>query len=498
MDILKEIIREIPKKDLNEFKNFIQKYKNKTERKDVELISLFCSEDELKPQQYTQKLYGSHKLNTYQALRKRLLKQLSVFITQKHMTDDQTSTSLVSGYISIIQYMIEHDNDFLAWSFMKKAEDLAIKSEHYDLLNTIYNFQIEHASSSHAPELSLIIENKLKYRRIADQEEKYSMVYALVNQKLFELKHSNINLNIDETIKKLFKQNNIEPRLTDNPKAVFQLVKIARSSTIAKKDFHNLQNYIQTQYQGLLNKKAFNKTNHIYKLEILFMLCHSLYRSRNFTECLSKVNDLEIEFNKFNAVHQNRFHTRTTMLKASTLAYTNQVKEAIDITEELLTKNISEENRLGAFLNLGLYYFIDNNLPKAAQISLRIGHTDKWCLKKMGQEWVLKKNLMEIIIQYELENFDIALNQIKLFKKQYKELIKHSLYSRLSYYIEFTRKLISDPNTINSKEFISNTQNMLTSVPIEQEDLQAMAFYSWLKSKINRSSYYEALIDTIS
>jgi len=498
MDILKEIIREIPTKELNEFKDFIQKYKNKSERKDLELISLFCSKEELKPKQYTQALYGSHKLNTYQALRKRLLKQLSIFITQKHMIDDQTSISLISGYISIIQFMIQHNNDFLAWTFMKKAEDLAMKNEHYDLLNTIYNYQIEHASSPHATDLNTIIQNKLKHRRIADQEERYSMVYALVNQKLLELKHSNINLNIDDTIKKLFKQNNIDPEVTDNPKAVFQLIKIARSSTIANKNFHNLQNYIQSQYKGLLTKQSFNKSNHLYKLEILYMLCHSLYRSRNFKDCLNHINELETELDKFNGIYRKRFSTKTTMLKASTLAYTNQVIESIQITEVLLTQNINEDDRLGSLLNLGFYYFISNNLPRAARINLRIGHSDNWCKKKMGQEWVLKKNLMEIIIQYELENFDIALNLIKVLKKNHKDLIQHSLFHRLIHYIDFIKKLISNPNTINSKEIISNTQTLLTSVPVEQEDLQAMAFYSWLKSKIERTSYYEALMNTIN
>lgn len=498
MDILKELFTQIPQKDLKEFEQFIQKYKNKASRKDLELISLLTSKKELKAKEYTQELYGSHRLNTYQALRKRLLKQLTVFITQKHMSDDQSATSLLSGYISIIQYMLDNNNDFLAWTFMKKAEDLAIKTEHYDLLNTIYNYQIEHSSSPFANELNTTIKKKINYRAIAEQEEKYSMVYALVSQKLLEIKHANVNLNIDETIKKLFKQNDINTDITDNPKAIFQLVKIARSATIAKRDFHNLHQYISSQYQRLESKNAFNKSNHIYKLEILFMLCHALYRNRNFNECVEQIENFEQELEKYNGLYKKRFSTKITMLKSSTLAYTDRVDRAIQTTENLLDQSIKESDRLGALLNLGFYYFINNNLNKAAQINLRIGHTDRWCLKQMGQEWLLKKNLMEIIIQYELENYEIALNRIKLFKKHFSDLMEHSLYHRLKYYIEFTRKLITDSNTLKSEVLISEIKKHLIIIPAEQEDLQAMAFYSWFKSKVNKTTYKEALIDTIN
>lgn len=497
MDILKELFHQIPPKDLQELEFFIQKYKNKSERKDLELIKLLQSKNELKPKDYTQKLYGSHKLNNYQAIRKRLLKQLSVFITQKHMLEDQTSTSLLAGYLSIIRYMINNNHEFLAWTFMKKAETLAIKNAHYDLLNTVYNYQIEHAASQYATPLKSIIKNKLKYRKLAEEEEKYSMVYALITQKLNEIKHSNINLNIDETIKKLLKQNNLETEITKNPKTVFQLVKITRSSNIANKDFFNLHQYIQKQYNYLLNNSSFNKTNHIYKLEILYMLCHALYRSRKFESCLEEINHLENELDKFNGIYKKRFATKTDLLKSVVFAYSQQLEEAINSTEKLLTTKIEETDRLRALLNLGFFYFTNNNLKKASQINLRIGHTNRWCEKKMGKEWLMKKSLMEIIIQYELENYDLVLKRINHFRQNFKSLMEHPIFSRLKIYIEVIRKLIANPNILDSEEYLQKVQESLTSIPEEKEDLQAMAFYSWLKSKIQKTSYQEALINTL-
>ena len=147
MDILRDTINQLDSKELDEFQYFITRFRKKEDRKDLQLVKLFSEHDELKSKEYTHALYGSHRLNTYQALRKRLLKQVSIFINQKYMLEDQSSTAQISGYMAIIRFMMDRNNDFLAWTFLKKAEELAVSSENYGLLNNIFNLQLEYSES---------------------------------------------------------------------------------------------------------------------------------------------------------------------------------------------------------------------------------------------------------------------------------------------------------------------------------------------------------------
>ena len=90
------------------------------------------------------------------------------------------------------------------------------------------------------------------------------------------------------------------------------------------------------------------------------------------------------------------------------------------------------------------------------------------------------------------------MNMIKRFKQQFKSMIYHSIYKRLTPFLNYISKEINHPGYFESMEFSEHVHQTLTIIPEEQEDLQAMAFYSWIKSKMNNTSYYEALIDTVS
>ncbi len=497
MDNLKALLRNLTPKMAGDFQDYLQKYKNKHGRKDLELLDLMQNESLPNAKAYTERLYGKHNLNGYQGLRKRLFKKLSVFLSQQYMDNDQSAVSMLSGYISIIRYLLDQNELRLAWVFLNKAEKLAIDNEQYDLLNTIYGIQIEHAGNGSEKSLQAIIKNKQYYRRLADQQEEFSLVCALVNERLKAVKFRELNTSIEQWIGQLMQEYHIDKDTVLNPRSVFHLLSITRSAAIANRDFDAFLPYLLKQYQKLEAAQVFTKSNHLYKLQILFMVAHTLYRTRNFEASLTYQQTLENEMSKFNNLYQKRFYVRLVMMQSGTMAFKGEAVKAIELTENLLQEYrfIEETDRLGALLNLGLYYFLTNDLNKANQVNLRIGHTDNYCIKKMGKEWTMKKNLMEIIIQYELENDEIALQRIKLFRKQYHDLFQQKLYSRVKDYVNILQKTITSPFSMQGHHEIEKS---LVLVPVEKEDLQAMAFYSWLKAKFNKTSYYEALLDTVN
>ena len=57
--------------------------------------------------------------------------------------------------------------------------------------------------------------------------------------------------------------------------------------------------------------------------------------------------------------------------------------------------------------------------------------------------------------------------------------------------------MITDPEKFYSPEAKSALESELTFIPEEEEDLQAMAFYAWIKSKVLKSDFYEELLRTV-
>jgi hypothetical protein len=148
-------------------------------------------------------------------------------------------------------------------------------------------------------------------------------------------------------------------------------------------------------------------------------------------------------------------------------------------------------------LNLAVYYFQKEDFKMCNKTLYQIQNTDNWLQKKKGKEWVLRKNLIEVITQYELGNVDIALNRIKSFKKTHEKLLQLSMYQRVHTFLGFVEDIIKNPEKVSQPEYLEHVDQTLDRWPIQREDIQAMAFYCWLKSKMQKRKYYEVLIEAM-
>ena len=228
------------------------------------------------------------------------------------------------------------------------------------------------------------------------------------------------------------------------------------------------------------------------------MISHILYRNRKFEESNSYLKQMEESMNEYNHTYFQQFFLKYTMLQAANFSYLNQNEKSIEILtniSEQTTKKLPNEDQLNIKINLAVYYFNQALYKKANLLLQTLNHSDNWLEKKMGREWVLKKNIIEILLQYELGNIDVTLNRIRSFERNYADLHNHSLYGRVFQYMDIIKEIIDAPQLLKNKSFLEEVQNTLVKTPSEQEDLQAIAFYSWLKSKMTGNEYYEVLLN---
>ena len=238
MDKLKTIISTLSPEDQRELGLFIQRQKKKKKRKDLQLFQILKKDRDYKPTEMVGLLYPETKNKVaYHALRKRLMKHLMEFIMLKRMDEDPTTASSVMGMISLARYLFDKREDRLAWEIIRKAEKSASEHEQYDLLNTIYNLQIEHSDKEPADDLETIISKWTENKDLADEQEKAAIANSLITHKLTEVRLQGQDPEFDQTINEVLNTYGLTQAVSTRPRLFYNLMSITRSSVFGQKRF---------------------------------------------------------------------------------------------------------------------------------------------------------------------------------------------------------------------------------------------------------------------
>ena len=116
----------------------------------------------------------------------------------------------------------------------------------------------------------------------------------------------------------------------------------------------------------------------------------------------------------------------------------------------------------------------------------------------MGVEWVLRENLSEMILQYELGNVDLVLNKIRNIERHYGHLFGNLPFLKVPTYLLLVRELIEFPESVSKKAFFQKVEEAFEYLPMEQENIQEVNFYAWLKSKMVKKNYYSVLLELMN
>jgi len=498
MDVLKSIVKAMKIQDQKDFRKFIQSQKKLEKRKDLELFDLISKDPD--DHELEQKLYGKFNKVAYHAVRKRLVRKLSDFIVLKRLEEDTTSSSSVMGLISLARYFIERRATALAWDYLKSAEAKAKDAEQFDLLNTVYLLQIEHWHPDFGVDIHKIIEKKASNNQLLDEDERVTIASSLIKNELQKTVRESKEVDFEGITRLILSSYNLSNAIIKRPKILYNILSIGRSTILAKKDFYSFEPYLIEHYQKAKAQFGFTKNTHFYKLSLLYMISHVLYRNRKFDQSAKYLKELDKDLYAHNNSHTLLFYSKFVLLSAAVKCYQGLVSESINLLSEAASvkaEMFSDEDLIKLQLNLSIYHFMNQDYSTALKIGMSLAHTDKWLEKNIGKEWIFKKQIMEVIIQVDLQNEEIALNKIRSIERASAKMFSHPLYSRAKSFLELIRRMISDPAKFRSEQTQLQIEKFLTVVPEEKEDLQAMTFYAWLKAKFLQRDYYKVLLETV-
>ncbi|WP_035563774.1 hypothetical protein [Hymenobacter sp. IS2118] len=517
MDDLRTTLLTLGPDERRDFGVFIQRQRRKAAgRQDSRLYELLVQAKELSSPQLIARLYPeAPNPVAYYALRKRLLRHLTDFLLLRQRQLDTTAAASVRGQLTLAQYLFEAGIPRLAWSTLRKAEKLAHDNEQYEPLNAVYNLQIQYANSPHAEPLPEIIARRHSNKKAADEEERANIADSLLRQRLGEArKRGRAGEPLDTLMHDILGEYDLQEAFARSPSLLCRLMSIARSAMLVRRDFASFAVFIERCYRLMERRHGFAPAQRSYQLRLLYMLAHALYRSRHFARSVAYLEAGRALLQGPDNRKFAEFGPRFTFLLAANLAFLQRNSESIALLEQALTTTpaLPMMEELTARLQLVFHYFAEGNFSKANYTMLRLGRTDHWLEEQLGLEWLLKKNLGEMLIQLELGHEDIALGRIKAIERRLLEQFPGGLaeleapatldaalaggpYHFVLKYLGLVRDLINDPALVQRPAFAERVAEFPAFLPSEREDLQAMSFYSWLRARLLGRPYYEVLLE---
>jgi hypothetical protein len=496
MEYLEQSVENLSQDERSEFRAFLQKQKLK--RRDLQLFDLLVSPARPSSREMAEKLYDPINLNAYHSLRKRLMSQLFTFVVSKRLQADATQASSVMGMISMGKFMLEKQAGEVAAYFFEKAEQTASKNDQTELLANVYQIQIAHSHELHV-DLDDVIQKWLKNNERQLATQKLDIAYALIRQKLAEVRKQGTTLDPEEIIEAVFRDFQITGEVANNAAYMYKIVAMTRSAIISTKDYYRLEPFIIRIYTRMEAKGSFGKRDAHYQLGFQYMIAHVLYRNRKFVEALPWIAAMENVL-PFQSFRSSQHYPKYMALRAAVASYSGKNLEAIELMKNVLQSKharIPLSEKLNMQLNLAVYYFQSSDFKRAQKAMLEIAHSDKWIEEKMGKEWRFKKNMIELIIQCELGNEDLALSRIRSVEKYFSAFLSHPVYQRAKLFLKFIRRMISNPELVATPAFAEEVKEARLGWPGEKEDIQAITFFCWMKSKMLRRDYYEVLLEAM-
>lgn len=500
MDDLRTTLSTFSADDRKDFRQFIQRQRRKQKgRMDVRLCDLLLHQKEYATEELLTRLYPEEpNAVAYYALRKRLMRHLTDFLLLRQRQQDPTAASSVRGLLTLAQYLFEAGVGRLAWNMLRKAEKLAQQNEQYELLNTVYNLQIAQAGSKHADDLPDIIRRRNLNKKSADEEERANIVDSLIRQRLREARvKGRASESFDGILREVLREYDLQEAFARRPALLYRLMSIARAAMLVRRDYVTFAPFVIRCYHLMEKRHGFSPAHREAQLGLLYMIAHALYRTRRFQESTEYLERLRVLLDEGSRLRGAAYRGRYTFLLAANYAFLRRNAESIRLLEDVLKTTLPPREQLTARLGLGFHYFAEGQFQKANQVLLAIGRTDHWCEQEMGVEWVLNRNMGEMLIQLELGNPDLALNRLRAIERLVKERFgpDGGGYAAVLGYLQLVRDIIEDPDAARSPELATRATQLPAFVPLEQEDLQALSFYSWLKARIERRPYYQVLLE---
>ncbi|RMB62923.1 hypothetical protein EAX61_04945 [Dokdonia sinensis] len=482
---LKLLIDTLLPEEIPLFKSYLRKRNKRSSTKNIALLDAVVNGIEIK--NIDTHLYGKSSRNAYHALSKRLHDNLIDFIASRSFETEASEEMEIFKLLLAARIFYEKQHHAPARKTLLKAKAKAQKIDLYSALNEIYHTQIQYAHLHKTEDLEILIADFEENQNLLLQQEKLNIAYATLKVKL-----KAPQADMQKTLLSTFGQYGITINNTLTFKSLYQLLEIITSAAHLISDFAGALPFITNIEQAIIPKIQDGK--HLYyRIHYFYLMTNSYFRNRDFGKAQNYLSQMKTAMKEERGRYVDRFCENALLLKTLLDNYTGNSSKATATLQSHFEKT-SKKNAPNPDLVLALtVFYVQQAEHKAALSTLnRLKHTDSWYLEKAGEDWLIKRDLVELIVHIELENIDLVESLLKRFRRKYKSQIKND--QRLEQFLKFATTMYrGDMDTVAAR-FRESVKSQLKTSSILKEDIFMLSFYAWVKSKMTGQPLYKTTL----
>lgn len=481
-----------------EHRQFCEQLKaNRNARMDFLLAERLYKERE-ETTDLSRELYGQGSSNAYHSLRKRLQSHALRFLSSRYREALSVADLPPSGDALVVaRLMIRRGHFRQALALLRRAERDARSEGQPVELDVIYREMMRHAV-----ELELnpepVAARWMENRRKIERKRQLEVASSLLHWRLHELSKHGLVPDLDDISRSILSAVRIDKDAANDVSFMFLLCQMVRDAVIRTKDYHRLEPFVGRIFRGFMRAGALTRHPDEYA-GLLYMYAHVLYRNRKFDEAAEQLDHLRRVIAPGGAALRH-LRPKYLLLRAAVKSYSGFNEQAAADLEQAITDealHLQPRDRLNLLLNLSVYYFQSSKFKEAHAALLRMNHKESWMERQLGMEWGFKKNLIEAIILVELGEDERALTRLRYIESHYRTFFSAPLYRRAGTFVGLIRRVVQDPDIVRGESFAREIEEADLGLPGDREDIQAITFFCWIKSRINGTPYYEELLRTI-
>ena len=494
MNDLNHIVSSFSNEDKQRFIFYLEKKNKRKDTKNIQLFKCLLNTD-LNSNEICFKLYGHNKKDAYHALRKRLYQSIIEFIANTSLQEEKAVDMQIIKLILAARTCLQQKQYKVAYRILVKAEILAIEHHLFPLLNEIYHTQIQYAYANPAIDINELILKFKSNQKNNQLEDQLNIVYAKIRGVLNHITYKSEVIDFQTILKTELDEHNININDSMSFKSLYQLITIISLSAFATNDYLKVEPFLIQTYKTILKHK---EKQLYYHIQILYIIANTLFRNKKFNASFHYLNLMHQYMHNNQKKYYSTFILKYSLLLGLNLNYSNKQDDAIKLLNPLITiKHHDIESLLDIYLSLIMFHFQKGDFKKAHILFSKFYHTDHWYTEKAGTEWVIKKNLIEILLHIELGNIDLAESRLLSFKRNHFSYLKGINQQRVLTYLALIETYYKNPEDVTATAFKNKVENSFEWIDKEREDIFVMSFYAWLKSKMECENLYTTTLNLV-
>ena len=470
---------------------FIQYIRSRNKRKDTKNIDLYMLLRKGVPvNDIITTLYGSSNRNAYHALSKRLQDSLIDFIATRSFETETSEDMTIFKWILTARILYEQDQIDPAHKLLKKAIKKAKQLDLYTALVEAYHTQIQYSHLHPEQDLPELVAAAQQCHKLFLQQERLNMAYAHIKRTV-QFNTALLQQGVQETIEQILADFKIDIQKDLTYKSLYQLLEIINTAAHLDHNFSKALPFITKVYKLIEQKDHVAAKHRFYHIQVLYFMANAHFRVRDFTQAHSYLKLMDEQIGADRRKWESRFRESYLLIHSFVMNYSGSYTTAITSLEEYI-KNTKGKSHPDTRLAL-VVFLTQQGLYKEALGQLnKLKHSDQWYETQLGKDWLIKRDLLTLIIYYELEYVDLAHATLRSFKRKHNSIIRSE--TRLHSFIAVYTAMHNNPLVIDEDRFRESVKNNFTTSTLKEEDIFMVSFFAWIKSKLDNTPLYDTTL----